>query len=146
MRMSWFLTSVVTLLSWTAAGVPADPPKKAAPPGVSAEGLAREFEKDAAAARKKYAAGAKIILLGNVAEVKAKEVRLETGPKVRVVLKAKEVRGGAEAGKPAMAFTASARVKSFDGKEVVVECDEVVVAPRIDLPRGLDPFLGAPGR
>jgi hypothetical protein len=123
---------------------PARPPKKEAPPAVSAEGLAREFEKDPAAARKKYAAEANLTLLGNVTEVKGKEVRLQTGSKVRVLLKAKEVRGGVEAGKEGMALTASARVKSFDGKEVVVECEEVVVAPRIDLPQGINPFFELP--
>jgi hypothetical protein len=145
MRMScWFLPSVVTLLSGAAAGLSADPPKEAAPPRVSAKGLAEEFEKDAAAAKKKYAARARFTLLGDVAEVEGKQVRLRTGSKVRIVLKAKEVRGGVGAGKGGMALTASARVKSFDGKEVVVECEGVVVAPRLDLPGGTDPFFGPP--
>jgi hypothetical protein len=137
----WYLTSVVTLLSWTAASMPAGNQKKAASPAVSAEGLAKEFEKDGAAAKKKYTAEASITLLGKVAEVKGKEVRLHTGSKVRIVLKAREVRGAVEMGKEAMALTVSARVKSFDGKEVVIECDEVMVAPRLELPQGINPFL-----
>jgi hypothetical protein len=134
----------VTLLSWTAAGLSANLPKEPAPPSVSAAGLAKEFEKDADAAKKKYAPDTTITLLGNVTEVKGKEVRLQTDSKVRIVLKAKEVRGGVEAGKEGMALTASARVKSFDGKEVVVECEEVMVAPRLELPKGINPFLAPP--
>jgi hypothetical protein len=141
-----FLASIATLLCWIAAGLLADPPKQSAPAGVSAAGLAKEFETDAAAARSKYAAAARITLLGNVAEVKGREVRLQTGSPVRIVVKAKEVRGGAEAGTERMALTASARVKSFDGQEVVVECEELVVSPRLELPQGINPFLEPPGR
>jgi hypothetical protein len=144
MRSCLFLASLVTVLSWTADGLSADPPKKAATRGVSAAELAKDFEKDAAAAKKKYSAEVSFTLLGNVAEVHGKEVRLRTGSKVRIVLKAKEIRGGAETGKERMALTASARVKSFDGREVVVECEVVVVAPRLELPQGINPFLGSP--
>jgi hypothetical protein len=142
--LCWCLASVVTLLSWAAAGLPADPPKKAAPTGVSAEALAKEFEKDAVAAKKKYPADVKITLTGVVAEVKGEEVRLKTGSKVGIVLKAKLVRRSEERDKEGMALTTSARVKSFDGKEVVVECEGVVVAPRLELPQGINPFFGPP--
>jgi hypothetical protein len=140
-----FLASIVILLSWTLSSLPADPQKKATTVGVSAEGLAKEFEKDPDAAKRKYTADASITLLGKVAEIKGKELRLHSGSKVRCVLKAKVIRGGVESGKEGMALTASARVKSFDGKEVVVECEEVVVAPLFELNQGVNPVL-KPGR
>lgn len=96
---------------------------------VDAAILAREFEKDADEARKKYdAKGATIEVTGLVASVNSRRrtVALDTGAKVSIVLQAKKITGPDQKSRRLAAQT-TGKFTRFDRNTVFIDCDEATL-------------------
>ena len=103
---------------------------------VTAEELARAFQKDAAAARKRFipnpddakkgkiAGVTRLIPIhGIVKQVGRGGIQLQTGTKLVVMLRSKKTPG--KPGEGRQAASGNGFVQSFDGKTIIVEVDSV---------------------
>jgi methionyl-tRNA formyltransferase len=129
------LTGLVVLVAVVLTGATRSQEKKAEAVRhkVDAHVLAVEFEKDAQAARQKYApkggtGGAAIEVSGIVQNVndRTRTITFDTGTKVAVMLQAKRIKPPDQKSKQ-LAVQATGKFKSFEKNTVVIECDEAAL-------------------